>query len=334
MARDPLAVIPSAMSLVIGVLDRAVGFWSQPEAIRRRWLDRMYKAWVLLLHKFHEDWTAGVIDKKRVFIVRYDRMMMDFEGLMDDMCTFLGHEMTPPLRATIAKKGETQRKYESEHKYDLAKYGLTEERDPQGLRLLLRHLPPAHRIARAGARRQARLERFSGSKRGGATVAERVLPLRLPPRWNFSRRRPWAPRGNPHDEPCERAHVTSMPPRKIPSGPLHRVTRSAPCAPPVGPPDRRYWERPFGSIRLSRSGSGSLSDRARSARSGGHCRRRAGSGAGDAVEGTRWDFPGGIEATGVLSRRSSWGFPPGAHGRRRGKSQRGGSRSGRTAPRP
>jgi hypothetical protein len=127
MARDPLSVIPSSMSLVIGVLDRAVGFWSQPEAIRRRWLDRMYKAWVLLLHKFHEDWTTGVIDKKRVFIVRYDRMMMDFEGMMDEMCTFLGHEMTPALRATIAKKGEKQRKYESEHKYDLAKYGLTEE---------------------------------------------------------------------------------------------------------------------------------------------------------------------------------------------------------------
>jgi omega-hydroxy-beta-dihydromenaquinone-9 sulfotransferase len=127
MARDPLSVIPSSMSLVIGVLDRAVGFWSQPEAIRRRWLDRMYKAWVLLLQKFHEDWTTGVIDKKRVFIVRYDRMMMDFEGMMDDMCTFLGHEMTPALRATIAKKGEKQRKYESEHKYDLAKYGLTEE---------------------------------------------------------------------------------------------------------------------------------------------------------------------------------------------------------------
>jgi len=127
MARDPLSVIPSSMSLVIGVLDRAVGFWSQPDAIRKRWLDRMYKAWVLLLQKFHEDWTTGVIDKKRVFIVRYDRMMMDFEGMMDEMCTFLGHEMTPALRATIAKKGEKQRKYESEHKYDLAKYGLTEE---------------------------------------------------------------------------------------------------------------------------------------------------------------------------------------------------------------
>ena len=127
MARDPLSVIPSSMSLVIGVLDRAVGFWSLPETVRKRWLDRMYKAWVLLLQKFHEDWTGGLIDKKRVFIVRYDRMMADFEGMMEEMCQFLGHEMTPKLRATVAKRGEKQRTYESEHKYDLEKFGLTEE---------------------------------------------------------------------------------------------------------------------------------------------------------------------------------------------------------------
>jgi hypothetical protein len=126
MARDPLSIIPSSMSLVVGVLDRAFGFWSLPEPVRRRWLDRMYKAWILLLQKFHEDWTTGVIDKKRVFIVRYDRMMADFEGLMDEMCTFLGHEMTPALRATVHKRGEKQRSYESEHKYDLEKFGLTE----------------------------------------------------------------------------------------------------------------------------------------------------------------------------------------------------------------
>jgi hypothetical protein len=127
MARDPLSVIPSSMSLVIGVLDRAVGFWSMPETVRKRWLDRMYKAWILLMQKFHEDWTTGLIDKKRVYIVRYDRMMADFEGVMDEMCRFLGHPMTPELRATIAKRGEKQRKYESEHKYDLAKFGLSED---------------------------------------------------------------------------------------------------------------------------------------------------------------------------------------------------------------
>src|SRR4051812_30747615 len=49
MARDPLSIIPSATSLVVGVLDRAFGFWKMPEPVRQRWFDRIYKAWILLL---------------------------------------------------------------------------------------------------------------------------------------------------------------------------------------------------------------------------------------------------------------------------------------------
>jgi hypothetical protein len=128
LVRDPLAIIPSTMSLVTGVLDRAFGFWKLPDEIRKRWLERMYKGLLLLLERFHEEWQSGAIDKSRVFIVRYDRMMADFEGLMDEMCKFLGHEMSPKLEETVRTLGEKQRKYESEHKYDLAKYGLTDER--------------------------------------------------------------------------------------------------------------------------------------------------------------------------------------------------------------
>ena len=126
MARDPLSVIPSSMSLVIGVLDRAFGFWSKPEAVRQRWLDRMYQGWLLLFRTFHESWTSGAIDKSRVYVVRYDRMMADFESVMQEMCAFLEHEMTPQLLETISKRGEKQRSYKSEHKYDLAKFGLSE----------------------------------------------------------------------------------------------------------------------------------------------------------------------------------------------------------------
>jgi len=152
MARDPLSVFPSSMSLVVGVLDKAFGFWSLPETVRKRWLDRMYKAWILLLQKFHEDWTAGAIDKKRVYIVRYDRMMADFEGVMDEMCAFLGHEMTPALRATVAKRGEKQRKYESEHKYDLEKFGLTEAQIRRDCAFFYdTFLPPLQQARKAGS---------------------------------------------------------------------------------------------------------------------------------------------------------------------------------------
>lgn len=128
MARDPLAVIPSTMSLLTAPLDSAFGFWSKPEAVRNQWFERMYQGLLTLLTRFHEEWTNGKIDKSRVFIVRYDRMMADFDGLMEEMCEFLGHEMTPKLRATIKQKADKQRAYKSEHKYDLSKFGLDEAR--------------------------------------------------------------------------------------------------------------------------------------------------------------------------------------------------------------
>jgi omega-hydroxy-beta-dihydromenaquinone-9 sulfotransferase len=144
MARDPLEVIPSSNSLVIGVLDRAFGFWSKPKEVQERWLERMYNAWVMIFKRFHEDWVNGNIDQSKVFVVRYDRMMADFEGLMADMCKFLEHPVTPELQATFDKIGSKQRGYTSEHKYNLAKYGLSEERIRQDCKFYYdTFLPPA-----------------------------------------------------------------------------------------------------------------------------------------------------------------------------------------------
>jgi hypothetical protein len=82
----------------------------------------------MLFQRFHDDWTSGAIDKSRVFIVRYDQMMSNFDGTMEHMCKFLGREMTPDLRGRIKKIADKQRSYKSEHRYNLEKYGLTEER--------------------------------------------------------------------------------------------------------------------------------------------------------------------------------------------------------------
>lgn len=127
MARDPLSTIPSGMSLVTGVLDNAFGFWSLPEEIQKRWFERLYAGLVQLQTRFQEQWNAGEIDKSRVFVVQYDRMMKDFDGLMDDMHAFLGHEPTDEQRQAIAEQAEKQRAYKSGHAYDLAKFGLDEE---------------------------------------------------------------------------------------------------------------------------------------------------------------------------------------------------------------
>lgn len=128
MVRDPVEVIPSTFSLVTGVLDKAFGYWSQPEDVRGRYNERLYTALVDLFRLFHEDWSSGRIDRSRVMVVTYPRMMQDFDGLMAEMATFFEMEPSAEQRAAIQKTADEQRAYQSAHKYKLEKYGLDESR--------------------------------------------------------------------------------------------------------------------------------------------------------------------------------------------------------------
>ena len=127
MIRDPLSVIPSGLSLVTGVLDKKFNFWSLDEHIRKRFIDRLYGALVELLKRFHSDWTNNNIDKEKVFIVRFDTMMSDFESLMDGILNFINVKKNENLIKVIQETADNQRQYKSGHKYNLDKFGLTEE---------------------------------------------------------------------------------------------------------------------------------------------------------------------------------------------------------------
>ena len=127
MVRDPLSVIPSGLSLVTGVLDKMFGFWSLPESDRQRFISRLYKALVELQLRFHEDWVNGKTNKSNVLIVRFDDMMNNFDLLMNDIISFVGHEASDDLLKTINKTSEKQKKFKSSHKYNLEKFGLNEK---------------------------------------------------------------------------------------------------------------------------------------------------------------------------------------------------------------
>lgn len=126
MARDPVEIFPSGMSLVTGVLDEAFGFWKLPDDVKQKWFDRLYNGFILLLQRFHDDYKAGRIPEKNLYIVRYDRMMKEFDVVMGEMLPFLGHTPSPELQATIDKLAAKQRAYKSKHKYDLQKFNLDE----------------------------------------------------------------------------------------------------------------------------------------------------------------------------------------------------------------
>lgn len=126
MVRDPVETLPSGMSLVTGVLDAAIGFWGLPEPVRRSHLDRLYHGLLDLLVRWDADWQAGHIPRDRVLVVRYDRMMHDLEGVCDELFRFLGHEPDAALLALVRETAARQRSYRSGHRYDLARFGLTE----------------------------------------------------------------------------------------------------------------------------------------------------------------------------------------------------------------
>jgi hypothetical protein len=126
MVRDPLQVIPSGLSLVTGVLDKRFGFWRLPPPTRERYIRRLYDALVLLLRTFHDDWTAGRIPRERVLIVRFDRMMADFETVAGEILAFTGVAATPELSAEIVRVAGEQRRFASQHRYDAAKFGIDE----------------------------------------------------------------------------------------------------------------------------------------------------------------------------------------------------------------
>ena len=136
IVRDPLSVIPSGLSLVTGVLDKYFGFLSLDEEKRNRFIRRLYLALIELLTRFHHDWVNNKIDKEKVMIVHFDRMMNDFEGLMGDIINFIEISPSEDLISHIKKTAEQQRAFKSKHKYNLEKFGLTEEQNKNDCKII------------------------------------------------------------------------------------------------------------------------------------------------------------------------------------------------------
>jgi len=128
LTRDPLSMVPSGLSLVTGVLDQAFGFSKLPKEKQQRCIERLYQGFLQIARLFHDDWKAGRLPKENIMFVSFDRMMADFDGLMDELLAFIGHEPSPELRAAIQATAEKQRGFKSGHTYSLEKYGLSAER--------------------------------------------------------------------------------------------------------------------------------------------------------------------------------------------------------------
>ncbi len=127
MIRDPLNLIPSGLSLVTGVLDKKFNFWSLDEKVKERFIRRLYNALVQLMNRFQNDWVKGNINKKNIYLVNFDTMMDDFETLMHEVLEFIDVKKKQNLTEFIQETAENQKAYKSKHKYELSKFGLSEQ---------------------------------------------------------------------------------------------------------------------------------------------------------------------------------------------------------------
>jgi hypothetical protein len=126
MVRDPLQAVPSGLSLITGVLDGRFGFWNLPEEKQRRYLDRLYDAFLDLNLKFYDDYTGGRIPRESVMVIPFPRIMQDFDNLMKEIMAFLDEVPSPDLLKSIHQISEKQKQFKSKHEYNIHKFGLNE----------------------------------------------------------------------------------------------------------------------------------------------------------------------------------------------------------------
>jgi len=129
MMRDPLATIPSGMSLLTGVLEQSYDmFNTTEEAQRMLYLENLYQASRQMYWKFHQARTEGVIPGENLRVVPYPRLMSHLEETIEDLVAFLELDPTASFGEKLRCQAELQRDRKSSHKYSLEKFGLTKER--------------------------------------------------------------------------------------------------------------------------------------------------------------------------------------------------------------
>jgi hypothetical protein len=129
MVRDPVESIPSGMSLITGVLERAFDmFHSTRKQDRERYLENLYQAACHLYRAFHEVKRENAIPARHLMIVPYPRIMQDFRATISELLDFLELEPGPAFEEKVRVQAQKQKQYRSEHKYYLEKFGLSEER--------------------------------------------------------------------------------------------------------------------------------------------------------------------------------------------------------------
>ncbi len=129
LVRDPVATIPSGMSLISGVLENGYQMSRRTSAqSRAHYQENLYQASVRMFTAFEERLHQGALPAETLHVVRYPDLMQNLESTMQGLLDFLEIAPTPEFQDKLRAQAEKQRSHKSRHSYSLEQYGLTEER--------------------------------------------------------------------------------------------------------------------------------------------------------------------------------------------------------------
>ena len=129
MVRDPLSTIPSGISLITGVLEKAYDMYNKaPKERLDHYLENLYQAGCHMYRSFDEVRQRDVIPAENLRVVQYPDLMTRLEDTMEDLVDFMGLEPPKEFWDKLKVQAEKQRGHKSAHKYSLEKYNLIEAR--------------------------------------------------------------------------------------------------------------------------------------------------------------------------------------------------------------
>jgi hypothetical protein len=129
MHRDPHETLPSYFSLSYNTFDILWGMHRFTQDQIYQFFEYRYQASRELYFYFHKLWHNGEINKRRVLVVRYERLRKDLMAVFDEIVSFTGIDATPRLNLAAARQAERQRRYERKHEVaTLSRFGIDETR--------------------------------------------------------------------------------------------------------------------------------------------------------------------------------------------------------------
>jgi omega-hydroxy-beta-dihydromenaquinone-9 sulfotransferase len=124
MVRDPVESIPSTLSLTDSVMEKSLTFSQFPVDARRQHFLNLYRLLVDEYRGFVDYWTSSAVDRERIMVLPYDRIMTDFAGAIQDVLQFVNHAPGEAMIRDIKNIAIKQRLYISGHSYDPARFYL------------------------------------------------------------------------------------------------------------------------------------------------------------------------------------------------------------------